>query len=40
LQHLAIHLDERGPDRLGLVHHSADRPLEGSTPYGALDFHE
>jgi hypothetical protein len=40
LKHLAIRLGKGGPDRFGLSHHSADRPLKGITLYEALDFHE
>jgi hypothetical protein len=40
LEHLAIPLGKGGPDRLGLAHNSADRPLNGITLYKALDFHE
>jgi hypothetical protein len=40
LEHLAIRLGKGGPNRLGLAHHSADRPLQGITLYEALDFHE
>jgi hypothetical protein len=40
LEQLAVHLEKGGPDRFGLSHHSADRPLKGITLYGALDSHE
>ena len=37
LEYLAIPLNESGPNGFGLVHHPADRPLQGSTIYPALD---
>jgi hypothetical protein len=40
LEYLAIRLGKGSPDRLGLSHNSADRPLKGITLYKALDFHE
>ena len=40
LENLAIHLEESGPDRLGLSQRLADRPLKGITFYRALDSHK
>jgi hypothetical protein len=40
LGNLAILLKESGPERFGLSHHSADRPLKGITFYRALDSHK
>ena len=40
LEHLAIHLNKGGADWFGLLHHAADRPLEGVAIYRALDFDE
>jgi hypothetical protein len=40
LEDLAIYLEDSGPDRFSLSHHSVDRPLEGITIDYALDFRE
>ena len=40
LENLAIHPEAGGPDRFGLLYHSADRPLKGIALYRAFDSHE
>ncbi|AMD53950.1 hypothetical protein ATO49_04120 [Mycolicibacterium fortuitum subsp. fortuitum DSM 46621 = ATCC 6841 = JCM 6387] len=37
---LPVHLEEGGPERFGLSHHSADRPLKSVAVERARDFHE
>ncbi len=38
LNHLAVNLEERSPERFGLRHCLADRPLEDITVYRTLDL--
>ena len=40
LENLPIRLKAGDPDRLGLSHHAADRPLEGIAVYRAIDSYE
>jgi hypothetical protein len=40
LVHLAIRLEEGGPDRFGFSHHSTDRPFESISLYSAVNFYE
>jgi hypothetical protein len=40
LVHLAIHLEQSGPDWFGFSHDSTDRPFEGIDLYGAVNPYE
>jgi hypothetical protein len=40
LVHVAIHLEEGGPDWFGFSHHSTDRPFEGIALDRAINPYE
>jgi hypothetical protein len=40
LEDLAVHLEDDGPGRFGLLHHVTDRPLEQVSLNRAIESHQ